>query len=157
MSKQLLFAAALLITGCADNQMNQAEIDKYKNLDSVVQNTLFDTVGVSAAPVRLLHAELVPASGSNKTNLAVSWSNTGIKPVSAVRFHWYGLNAFGEPAEMGGNVAAGFGSGYVDRKLAPGAKDSDTWPINSRDAKKVVMVWPYEIVFEDGSKWASTK
>jgi hypothetical protein len=102
-------------------------------------------------------AKLVTSGQSNYKSIQLSWRNEGSKKVAAIRFNWCGLNAFGEPAEMGGNKVTGFGSGLIDRSLAPGATDTGTWPIMSKDGKKVVMAWPYEIAFEDGTKWKSGK
>lgn len=137
----------------------QQPVDSAKpnNLTEMVNAAMFDTVGVATAPVRVMLARLVTGDQSAYKSIRLTWQNVGSKKIAAIRFNWYGLNAFGEPAEMGGNKVTGFGSGFVDRSLAPGATDTGTWPIMSKDGKKVVMVWPYEIAFEDGTKWKSGK
>ena len=53
--------------------------------------------------------------------LTLESSLTG-KTISAIRFSWNGLNAFGEPAEMAG-VTNGFGGGFTDNKLRPAKQD----------------------------------
>lgn len=123
-------------------------------LQASVKNALFDTAGLSASPVKILSAKLVGREYSNYKDIRLSWKNVGSKRISAIRFRWYGLNAFGEPADMGSSyIQRGFGGGFSDDKLSPGKTDSGTWEIMSKDGKKVVLAWPYEVVFEDGTKW----
>lgn len=124
----------------------------------IIRNAMFDTVGVSAAPVRVLSAKMVTREYSSYKDIWLSWKNVGTKKIAAIRFKWYGTNAFGEPADMGGaGIQEGFGGGFADRSLGTGKIDDGTWSIMSRDGKKVVMAWPYEIAFEDGTKWKSGK
>lgn len=123
----------------------------------IVRDALFDTVGVSTAPVKVLSARLVEREYSSYKDMRLTWKNVGTKKIAAVRFMWYGLNAFGEPADMGGHIQKGFGGGYSDDPLGPGKTDAGTWSIMSGDGKKVVLAWPYEIAFEDGTKWSTKK
>lgn len=125
---------------------------------AVIKDALFDTAGISQAPVKVLSAKLVTQEYSNSKDIRLTWKNVSGKKVAAIRFKWYGLNAFGEPADMGGSaVIKGIGGGFADRSLAPGKTDSGEWSIMSKDGKKVVMAWPYEVAFEDGTKWKSGK
>jgi hypothetical protein len=125
---------------------------------AIIKDALFDTSGVSLAPVKVLSAKMVTREYSNYKDIRLSWKNTGTKKIAAIRFKWYGTNAFGEPADMGASgLQAGFGGGFADRSLGVGKTDAGTWSIMSRDGKKVVMAWPYEIAFEDGTKWNSGK
>jgi len=73
--------------------------------------------------------------------------------VSAIKFAWYGLTAFGEPAEMGSVVLEGYGGGFDDDILRAGKSSTNTWNISSRNAKKIVIAWRKEVVCEDGTKW----
>lgn len=124
----------------------------------VIKSALFDTVGISQAPVKVLSAKLVEREYSNSKDIRLAWKNVSGKDVAAIRFKWYGLNAFGEPADMGNtSILAGFGSGFVDRSLKPGKSDSGNWSIMSKDGKKIVLAWPYEVAFEDGTKWKCGK
>jgi hypothetical protein len=123
---------------------------------AVIKNALFDTIGVSEAPVKVLSAKLIQREYSSYKDIWMSWKNVGTKKVAAIRFRWYGTNAFGEPADMGTpSIHEGFGGGFSDSPLSPGKKDDGIWSIMSRDGKKVVMAWPYEVAFEDGTKWKS--
>lgn len=123
---------------------------------AIIRDAWFDTAGVSAAPVKILSAKLVTREYSNYKDIYLSWKNVGTKRIAAIRFKWYGTNAFGEPADMGRTVMQeGFGGGFSDRSLGVGKTDDGTWEIMSRDGKRVVKAWPYEIAFEDGTKWQS--
>lgn len=162
--------------GCANKPKQKSEtqqlidesqrfIDSFKlskQADSmtqqIIRNAMFDTSGVAQAPVKVLTAKLVGREYTNSKDIRLMWKNVSSKKVSAVRFKWYGLNAFGEPADMGNSVLhRGFGGGFSDRILKPDKTDSGTWEIMSQDAKKVVLAWPCEVAFEDGTKWVSSK
>ena len=47
----------------------------------------------------------------------------------------------------------GWGGGFSDDPLRPGATDYGTWSILSKDGKKVLIAYPYEVAFEDGTTW----
>jgi hypothetical protein len=54
------------------------------------------------------------------------------------------------------NGSEGFGSGFTDIPIGPGKTTSSEWDISSRDGKKVILVWAYEVAFSDGSIWKSS-
>lgn len=125
---------------------------------AVIKDALFDTAGISQAPVRVLSAKLVKQEYSNRKDIRLAWKNVSGNKIAAIRFKWYGLNAFGEPADMGASgIIKGMGGGLADRSLAPGKTDSGEWSIMSNDGKKIVLAWPYEVAFEDGTKWKAGK
>jgi hypothetical protein len=65
-----------------------------------------------------------------------------------------GLMLLVKPADMGSSgLTKGYGGGFDDDPLNPGKSRTSQWSILSGDAKKVVLAWPYEIAFSDGSKW----
>jgi hypothetical protein len=119
----------------------------------VIKNALFDTVGLSSAPVKVLTSKFVNQEYSSYKSVRLTWKNISGKRIEAVKFKWYGEDAFGEPAEMGGSVVAGFGGGYDDDPLGPGKTKSGTWEVLSPNGKKIVKAWPIEVVFANGSKW----
>lgn len=130
-----------------------------RKMDSMTKasmtNILWDTVGVYNAPIKVLSAKLVRREYSNYKDMALVYKNVSNKRISAVRFSWYGENAFGEPADMGGLTQEGFGGGFDDSGLGAGKTGSGEWSILSKNGKKVIMAWPREVVFEDGTKWKS--
>lgn len=119
----------------------------------VRQGRLLDTIGLHTAPIMVLSARLVRKEYTNYKDIRLSYQNISGKVISGIRFNWYGLNAFGEPADMGGLLKKGFGNGFDDATLRPERIGNGTWSISSQDAKKIVLAWPYEVAFEDGTKW----
>ena len=112
----------------------------------------YDTGGLYLAPIKVLSAKFVTKEYSNYKDIALRFKNVSGKVVAAIRFKWYGENAFNEPADMGG-LREGWGSGFIDDELRPGASDYAEWGILSRDGKKVLIAYPYEVAFKDGTKW----
>lgn len=112
----------------------------------------YDTGGLYLAPVKVLSAKFVTKEYSNYKDISLRYKNVSDKVVTAIRFKWYGENAFNEPADMGG-LREGWGGGFTDDALRPGASDYGQWSILSRDGKKVLIAYPYEVVFKDGTKW----
>lgn len=129
--------------------------------DSIIKQAqkeaLFDTTGLSASPIKIIAARLVKKEYSNYKDISLTFKNIGNKKIEAVRFRWYGTNAFGEPADLGNGLALGFGAGFMDQSIIPGKSRTSEWDISSKDGKKIVLAWPYEIAFTDGSKWACGK
>lgn len=138
-------------------------INRAQKADSLTKETITksinsayfdDTIGMSSAPVRVIKAQMVEKEYTNRKDISLVYKNFSDKKVEAIRFAWYGLNAFGEPADMGSyGLSAGFGGGYTDDPLKPGKTDEGTWEISSKDGRKVVAAWVTEVVFSDGTKW----
>jgi hypothetical protein len=126
-----------------------------KDIDRQIANSMFDTIGVSIAPVKVISATLKKGEYSSYRDMYLTFKNVSGKKITAIRFKWYGINAFNEPADMGSLTMAGFGGGFTDDALLPGRSESSQWGINSKDGKKVVLAWPCEVAFEDGTKWVS--
>lgn len=112
----------------------------------------YDTGGLYLAPVKVLSAKFVEEEYSNYKNVRLSFKNTSNKKISAIRFKWYGENAFNEPADMTG-IVDGWGGGFTDDGLRAGATDYATWNVYSKDGKKILIAYPYEVAFDDGTKW----
>lgn len=121
----------------------------------IMRNMYFDTVGAATGPVAILNAKFVAKEYSSSKDIALTWKNVTGKTISAIRFRWYGENAFGEPADMG-SLGNGFGSGESDEEIRPGKTGRGTWAISSDNGKKIVKAWAYEVAFADGTKWEST-
>lgn len=109
----------------------------------------------AGAPVEVLKAELVDVEYSNRRNISLKFKNNSDKVVTAIRFEWFGKDAFGDPADMGNPIRSGIGGGFTDDKLRPGKTDYATWDIYSQDAKTVTAARAYEVAFEDGTKWTA--
>lgn len=129
-------------------------VDSIKN--QVSNDVSFDTVGSSKSGIIITKMHLIQSDGGNYKNVELFYKNISGKKITAIRFSWYGENAFGEPADLGNMFSKGFGGGFDDNGLGVGSKTSGTWDILSRNAKTLRYAWPTEIVFSDGTKWKST-
>ena len=112
----------------------------------------YDIGGLYKAPVVVTSAKFVTKEYSNYKDVSLSFKNVSDKKISAIRFKWYGENSFNEAADMGG-LRNGWGGGFTDDAIRVGAKDYATWSVLSRDGKKILIAYPYEVAFEDGTKW----
>lgn len=113
----------------------------------------YDTGGLYLAPIKVLSARFTEREYSNYKDVTLKYKNVSTKKVSAIRFKWYGVNAFNEPADAGNSFIQGWGGGYDDEGLGIGNTTYSTWNILSNDGKKILIAYPYEVVFKDGSKW----
>ena len=173
MRSSSIIILGLIFVGCAGNEQSEAEKileEAYiqEKVDSTMmsldeemelykQSLLWDTVGIDQSGLEIVSAEFVKTSEySNYKSVKISYKNVTDKDIKAIRFKWYGLNAFDEPADCGNSSNEGFGSGYMDDGLKAGKTTSGTWSISSRDGDRIIKAWPYEVVFKDGTKWKST-
>jgi hypothetical protein len=129
--------------------------EKYKDslMRKITKDAIFDTVGLSMAPVKVTKAYLYKEEYSSYRSISLTFKNVSDKKIDAIRFAWYGENSFGEPADMGSSMVEGYGGGFTDRGIKPGQSMSLHWNILSRDGKKVILAWPTEVAFNDGTKW----
>lgn len=173
MKKLLLFITTIAMLSCKSEhekriEETQAFIDDLKTqqlaeekVDSLLKSNrkdfYLDTTGIKNSPVKIIKSELVPVTYTNKKNIKLVFKNTSEKPIKAIRFEWYGENAFNEPAEMGSYGTKGEGGGFTDDKLNAGKTDSAEWSIYSDDAKTIIAARPYEVAFSDGTIWKLRK
>ena len=164
-----LFFSTIVLISCQGKQETPLEklqrevredsIDRVvrKRTDSMVKsiktNIYWDTANIAEAPIIVTSAKLSRGEYSSYKDVVLTFKNVSGKKVEAIRFRWYCLNAFGEPADMSGLLEPGFGAGYTEDPLRPGKSDNATWDGVSRNAKKIVKAWATEAVFDDGTKW----
>jgi hypothetical protein len=155
----LHFIIVLLLSSCIETQSSfdkLSESEKIQIIDSFKTNfskeRALDTSGMSDCPILITKKEIIKKEYSNYKDISLCYKNIGKKTITAIRFKWYGENAFGELADMGG-FEEGAGGGYTDDILRPNKIDCGTWGISSRDAKKVIGAYATEIVFDDDTKW----
>ena len=171
MRKLLFLLPFIAIFSCQSQDEKQADksisdsLEVFKNeraeklVDSFrkesMTKVLFDTSGIDA-PIKVTKAEIVKKEYSNYREIQLTYKNVSGKKIEGAKFRWYGVTAFGVPADMGGeSFEKGFGQGVIDDVIGRGKTVSNKWDINSRDAKKVTKAWAYEVIFSDGSKWES--
>lgn len=134
----------------------KAEEDSIKSaaIKRVIRG-LSDTAGLYLSPVKIIKTSLVAGEYSSRKNIRLVYKNVSHKRIAGIKFKWYGEDAFGEPADMGGPSGfGGIGGGIDDSGLNPGKTKTSTFPILSESGKKIVLAWSYEIAFDDGSKWS---
>lgn len=144
------------LSGKSESQKALDDLIIANKADSMVRshlkNALLDTTGVYTSPIKVLKASLYKESYSNYKSASLTFKNISDKKIEAVRFRWYGEDSFGEPADMGG-INDGFGGGFDDDPLKPGQSRTSSWNIMSSRGKKILLAWPTEIAFSDGTKW----
>ena len=116
----------------------------------------YDTGGLYLSPIKVLSAKFIEKEYSNYKDISLTYKNVSKKKVSAIRFKWYGINAFNEPADVG-SLNSGWGGGFDDDGLGVGRVTNSTWNVLSKDGKKILIAYPYEVAFSDGTKWELSK
>lgn len=125
--------------------------------DKVIADMNWDTIGIDTAPIKIISAKVVRNSNEYITDkdIKISYKNVSGKKIVGIKIKWYVTNAFGEPVkDMGGNYD-GFGRGLDDSPLGVGKTTYGIWDSGSGFPKNV-KAWPFEVAFEDGTKWKST-
>ena len=130
------------------------EEDISNKLKEITLSVLWDTVDIKNSGIIMLNAKFVSEYNSGYRDIQLSYKNISGKNIKAVRFRWYGVNAFNEPADCGGNED-GFGGGFDDVLIRKNQTVTNKWSILSADGDKIVKAWPTEIIFTDGTKWSS--
>lgn len=167
MKKVLLMANAILLSSCIGMNSNQKKdtidhdsIAHQRLYDSIARDykrklplSIIDTNGLYTAPVKVIKANLIRREYSNYRDIQLTYKNISSKTISAIKFSWFGKDAFGEPADMGSVVMNGLGFGFTDDPLKAGRTETSSWSILSRNGKKVVLAWPIEVAFKDGTNW----
>lgn len=125
-------------------------------LNVTATNSLFsDSVNADKAPVKILHADPVTNESSNYRSIKLTYENVSGKNITGIKFKWHGVNAFNDPAQMGGQYA-GIGTGFTDDPVGVKELKVSIFDISSNDLKKVVRAWVYEVAFQDGTKWKAS-
>jgi hypothetical protein len=52
-----------------------------------------------------------------------------------------------------GGLNEGWSGGFSEDALRPGSTDYGEWSIYSKDGKKILIAYPYEVAFSDGTFW----
>jgi hypothetical protein len=167
MRKILLFALVSVMLSCNNNNSKSRDIDSIGSqsadeyadsltnalIEESEEKAFGDTTGYHKSPVQVLKSRMVDKEYSNYRDVELRYKNVSDKTVSAIKFQWYGLNAFNEPADLGNSFVQGFGGGFSDDILKPGKSNTSQWSVLSRDGKKITKAWVTEVAFTDGTKW----
>lgn len=160
MKQAILSTLIFLFLACKEQKhapdiLKEAQVAEKvdSTVKQIVENHMMDTAGEYSSPVKILSAKLVEEEYSTRKDVFLRFKNVSAKKIGGIRFEWYAVNAFGEPADMNDPVYAGRSAGNYDRDLRPGKIDEGQWNTDSRDAKKILKVRAYEVAFDDGSIW----
>lgn len=164
-----LIALILLISSCQNsNSKSKTEIQQSKKdsleaearvkeeVDKFYINLKWDTVGVKNSGLEIKKAVFFNEEYSDYKSIKLTYKNNSGKKIKAIKFTWYGVNAFDEPAECGSLSEKGFGHGIDDDGLNNGQTTSSIWSVLSNDGDRIIRAWPTEVVYTDGSRWKST-
>jgi hypothetical protein len=116
-----------------------------------------DSSGAWRSPVIVIKAKPLTEDYSSYKSIQLTYKNVSKKKVSAVKFKWYGVDAFGEPADVGHGIAEGIGGGFDDYGIRPGQTKIEKWSVYSSRVKKITSAYAFEVAYEDGTKWEFNK
>lgn len=135
MKTSLIILSILLLFSCQSITTNNANSDstltptQNAHFDSLkadipnkVNNMIYgDTTGVWKAPIIIYSKKVVKSESGSLENIQLKYKNTSSKNITAIKFRWKGVDAFGDPADMGtSRIAEGYGAGYTDVELKLG-------------------------------------
>lgn len=105
------------------------------------------------APVTIISATLIKNQYSDHKDIKIVFKNSGRKTIKAIKFEWFCLNSFDEPAS--GRFFYGEGRFTTNSVhiIKPGQIKSEFLEDFSTDANHIVTTRAYYIVYTDGSKW----
>jgi len=147
--------------GLTPDQKKQKELDSLESeyrireeTDKFMTSLQWDTVGVSESGILVTKARFI--EDRYRTLVSLTYKNVSGKKIKAIRFKWYGVDAFGDPVDCGSITDIGFGGGMDDDDLGVGRSTTSQWLILSNGGEEIIKAWPCEIAFGDGTKWKST-
>ena len=124
------------------------------NIQSEVAKDVYeDTAGLYLAPIKILSASIVESEGGDYRNVKLKYKNISDKKIAGIKFRWKCVDAFGEPADVGSSLFEGYGQGFVDKELKPNENTRSTFEVLSKTAKNILLAFPFEVAFDDGTKW----
>lgn len=127
--------------------------DRIKEMtNNSLSRALMDTAGLYKSPIKVLKSSFIKREYGNYRDVSITFKNIGTKRIAGVKFMWKALDAFKKPAEAGGSVD-GFGSGFTDEEIKPGSTLTVEWNVSSKNGKTIVLAWPFEVAYADGTSW----
>lgn len=104
------------------------------------------------SPVKVITSKFVRSKTSGLRNIQLSYRNVSDKTISNIKFRWFGVDVFDQPANMGGH-SKGMGVGDVEQTINSGELIVNEWEISTNDAKRILTAYAYEVSFSDGTSW----
>jgi hypothetical protein len=144
----LVVFALFLGSGCRQHDNPKNEISS-KKLDSSARAKLLDTTNMNTCPVEILNSNLALSA---KPKIHLYYQNKSDSKIRSIHFLWYGTNAENKPADNG-LEESGVSGGIDENGLGPNEYGNNTWFTGGKNMKKVVAIWPSEVIYADGRSW----
>ncbi|MFB6456497.1 hypothetical protein ACE38W_14585 [Chitinophaga sp. Hz27] len=149
----LILALSIFVYGCRNNASVKK---KQETIEAeALYKMVFDTTGLYLSPIKIVNSRVIESDEVKLKNIELLFKNVTNKNIVGVKFKWFGLDAFGETADMGAasSVIKGLGGGHYQHRMRGGETKLATWSLYSQNAKKIVLARPYEVAFTDGTSW----
>jgi hypothetical protein len=159
MRKNICVILILIFCSCnSDKHKTIAHGDRtIKPLKSISasenQKGIVDTFGLYKAPIKILSAKLVEKKNSEGKYLRLTYKNISSKALCSINFKLYGLNTAGKLADVKNSSFGIDGCGYDIEMLKSEKILSEEQGLGKVDLKTLVLVWPIDVEFSDGTKW----
>jgi hypothetical protein len=151
---RLLPVIILVLFSC--NESKPKEVRSIKQIDSLLEiqkdnyvppkAEFKDTIGISQAPVKVIHVKLIKNEYTNSRSISITYKNVSEKNIDGIKFHWLTDGTWGkEDIGLYSTIS-------TDELFKKGQIHTREWDIKSKNKNKC-MAWPTEVVFSDGSRW----
>ena len=108
---------------------------------------------ISPIPIKIIKATLHKNNYSDHKDIKLTFKNIGKKNIKAIKFEWFCVNSFDEPA----NGRFFYGEGRFTENsihlLNSNQSKTEFWEDFSTDADKIIEIRAYYITYTDGTKW----
>jgi hypothetical protein len=159
MFKQIIFLLFVVLLSCNSkptkklpviNKMRKTSIDT-THKDPL--EGLLDTVGLYKSPIKLISFKIITQQKSKV--LRVFYKNVANKSLCAAGFGFLIINSHNKPAKPGNTVSINFDGCGVYEEVK--AKESAYFDFTNFKYDNVLTMWPVEVDFMDGKRWALKK
>ena len=165
----LVFSSSFLFSKCNQTKQEKKIYIKSEKKSTEDQDNLYKTDTISIknstankshlekSPIKIIKATLLNNNYSHHKDIKVIYKNSSKKAIKAIKFEWFCINAFEEPAS--GNYFYGEGKfkGKTTDLIKPGEIKTEIWEDFSTDADKIIKIRAYYVVFNNGTKWQLNK
>ncbi len=141
-----------------ENYIKNKQLLDTNSIDTILtQNKIYEEIIKENSDIKIIKARLSKNPYSDHKDIYITFKNLSKKPIKAIKFEWFCINSFDEPA----NGKYFYGQGRYKEKyvnlIKPGEIQTEHWEDFSTDASKITKIRAYYIVYTDGSKWGFTK
>ena len=106
---------------------------------------LIHTTELEDSPIKIDSYRFVSVNAGKPGHIEIKFTNVSTKKIKQVRFKWQEMNAQGDNIELG--------DGDITDSYKPKKHASAVFAIVNGEAQKVSVVFPYEVVYTDDTKW----